>query len=174
MGGMQVILILVVAGLTWTAFWLWVIMAPRSAPGDASAGSGLARLRRVLLPVLVAVGVVAFVASLRGLPYPVVRASVLGPPQVTVNVAAEQWAWTFSQTTLPAAVPIEFVVTSRDVNHGFAIYSPDNQLLAQVQAMPGYTNRLIYTFGQPGSYTIRCLEYCGVPHYAMVTTLTVR
>jgi cytochrome c oxidase subunit 2 len=39
--------------------------------------------------------------------------------------------------------------------------------------MPGYTNRLIYQFDQPGTYTIRCLEYCGIGHQAMLRTLTV-
>jgi cytochrome c oxidase subunit 2 len=69
---------------------------------------------------------------------------------------------------------VEFAVTSQDVNHGLAIYAPDGRLLTQVQAMPGYTNRLLYRFAEPGSYTIRCLEYCGVFHHIMLATLTVR
>ena len=39
--------------------------------------------------------------------------------------------------------------------------------------MPNYTNRLVYRFPAPGSYVIRCLEYCGIAHHVMQTTLVV-
>lgn len=68
---------------------------------------------------------------------------------------------------------VEFRVTSSDVNHGFGIYNAAGTLLTQVQAMPGYTNRLLYTFHQPGLYSILCLEYCGVGHQVMVSQFKV-
>lgn len=72
---------------------------------------------------------------------------------------------------LPKSVPLRhavvFDVTSKDVNHGFGIYAPDGRVVSQVQAMPGYVNHLEVTFTEPGHYTIRCLEYCGIGHAAM-------
>jgi cytochrome c oxidase subunit 2 len=68
---------------------------------------------------------------------------------------------------------VEFRVTSDDVNHGFAIYAPDGLIVTQTQAMPGYTNKLLHTFKEPGTYTVQCLEYCGLGHAPMKTTLQV-
>lgn len=91
---------------------------------------------------------------------------------VVVNVTGKQWAWEIEQRELPADRPIEFRVTSEDVNHGFAIYR-DDTLIAQVQAMPGYTNVLILEFDRPGEYQIQCLEYCGAAHTAMRDQITI-
>lgn len=68
---------------------------------------------------------------------------------------------------------VEFRVTSFDVNHGFGIYDPKGRLIAQVQAMPGYINRLRYRFKEVGTYTIQCLEYCGVAHAYMNAKMEV-
>jgi len=90
-----------------------------------------------------------------------------------VEATGMQWSWQLSQSQLKAGVPVEFRVTSQDVNHGFGIYDASMRMLAQVQAMPGYTNKLLYTFEQPGEYRILCMEYCGVAHHNMLATLTV-
>ena len=39
--------------------------------------------------------------------------------------------------------------------------------------MPGFTNVIRHTFTTPGTYRIRCLEYCGLGHHAMVSQLNV-
>lgn len=90
-----------------------------------------------------------------------------------VDVVGHMWYWQLSSTSLDVGKAIEFRVTSGDVNHGFAIYSPQGHILTQTQAMPGYTNRLVYTFNEPGTYTIQCLEYCGMGHEPMKTTFEV-
>lgn len=69
---------------------------------------------------------------------------------------------------------IEFRVTSVDVNHGFAIYNSENRLIAQIQAMPGYVNRLRHKFKEPGKYNIFCLEYCGMAHQGMRSSFIVK
>ena len=79
-----------------------------------------------------------------------------------------------SNLILPLDEVIEFRVTSLDVNHGLAIYNPGQQLIAQTQAMPGYVNRLRWKFSESGTYTIYCLEYCGVAHQVMKTSFTVK
>jgi cytochrome c oxidase subunit 2 len=78
---------------------------------------------------------------------------------------------------MPSHFPVNrriiFEVTSRDVNHGFGVYDPQGHLIAQVQAMPDYVNYLEVTFHQPGRYTVRCLEYCGIGHAMMEKTISV-
>ncbi|MBS0570042.1 MAG: cytochrome oxidase, partial [Proteobacteria bacterium] len=78
-----------------------------------------------------------------------------------------------SNTTLTAGSPVEFRVTSADVNHGFAIYAPDGRIAIQTQAMPGFTNKILYTFTQPGTYKVMCLEYCGLGHAPMTAQFEV-
>lgn len=90
-----------------------------------------------------------------------------------VDVSGHQWYWEMSTDTVVAGEPVDFRVTGADVNHGFGIYNEDLELVAQVQAMPGYTNKLLYTFEKPGKYHILCLEYCGLAHHAMRRVLTV-
>jgi len=123
---------------------------------------------RVLWGVtLVCIPVVAY--TLTELPY--ARKAIANLGVIEVQAKGYQWYWVLSQTELPVGKQIEFQVTSADVNHGFAIYGPDMKILTQTQGMPGVTNVLRYTFEQPGTYKILCLEYCGVAHHTMMTEL---
>jgi cytochrome c oxidase subunit 2 len=90
-----------------------------------------------------------------------------------VTVTGGQWYWNLDREQVPAGVPVEFRVTSVDVNHGIGLYDPELRLLGQTQAMPGYVNHLRHTFHQPGTYRLLCLEYCGLAHHGMVAELTV-
>jgi cytochrome c oxidase subunit 2 len=69
-----------------------------------------------------------------------------------VRATGAQWAWTIEGPDIVVGKPVEFQVTSTDVNHGFGLYNSDLQMVAQTQAMPGYVNRLRYTFTTPGTY----------------------
>jgi len=91
----------------------------------------------------------------------------------TTQVVAQQWSWMITPSTFKVGQTAEFHVTSKDVNHGFALYDPDFRIVAQTQAMPGYTNVLRYTFTKPGTYQVLCLEYCGVAHHAMMAEVKV-
>lgn len=110
-------------------------------------------------------------------------------PEKIIVVTAQQFAFTLSDESLdrektptetsggialPAGAMVEFRVTSRDVNHGFGIYDPEHTIIAQVQAMPGYVNRLRIRFEKPGTYNVLCLEYCGIAHFIMRTSFEVR
>ncbi len=119
---------------------------------------------------VVVLGVVVAGASLRELPY--LRADAQPPAQV-VNATGHQWYWDLDRDTVVAGQPVEFRVAAEDVNHGFGIYDSDNRMLAQVQAMPGYVNRLQHIFEQPGTYRLLCLEYCGLAHHEMIAELEV-
>lgn len=94
--------------------------------------------------------------------------------RVSIDITAAQFYWKFSQNSVNKGTRVRFRVTSDDVNHGFGLYDPDGKLIAQVQAMPEYTNKLDVTFNKEGQYRIACLEYCGLGHHKMFATFTVK
>ena len=108
--------------------------------------------------------------TLRSTPY---SASSETPGATVVDVMAHQWYWLMSQADVPANRPVVFRVESKDVNHGFGIYNEANQIIAQVQAMPGYVNQLAVQFDTPGTYKVMCLEYCGFVHHNMIAEINV-
>jgi heme/copper-type cytochrome/quinol oxidase subunit 2 len=80
------------------------------------------------------------------------------------------------QVRIKAGETVKFVAHSIDVNHGFGVLSSSNQMdspLMQMQVVPGFDNVFYYTFNKPGTYTVRCLEYCGWNHPYMVSLITV-
>jgi cytochrome c oxidase subunit 2 len=91
----------------------------------------------------------------------------------TVKVVGGQFYWSITPETVPAGSDVVFEVTAADVNHGFGLYDPAGRLIANVQAMPGFTNDLELTLDEPGTYMISCLEYCGLKHHDMMRELEV-
>lgn len=109
--------------------------------------------------------------SLFFLPYSGARGAT-GKPQ-PVAVKGGQFYWIVNpKTVAPGRVHLE--VSAADVNHGLGIYSPKGEMIGSVQAMPGYTNKLDVQLTEPGDYLLSCLEFCGVGHHKMQTTLTVK
>lgn len=144
---------------------------PADAAEAAQANRSSNTLRRSLFLALLLLSIGVTWASLRHFPIPL-QHEPLQAAQV-VDVVGHQWTWDVSQTHLTAGEPVEFRVTASDVNHGFAIYAPDGRIVIQTQAMPGFTNKILYTFHTPGTYKIMCLEYCGVAHHGMTAELDV-
>ena len=167
-------LVFIALGLIWTVSWA-VVVRRTGTPVLAYevVAKGAAVIRRRLFAILGVILLGAMAASIYFFPYRAFAASRLGAPEVKVDVTAKMWQWTLSQTQIPAHKSVEFAVQAVDVNHGFSIYGPDDRLFAQVQAMPGYTNRLVLVFDQPGKYTVRCLEFCGLGHHAMLGSFDV-
>lgn len=93
-------------------------------------------------------------------------------PQV-VHAVANQWYWELTPGEVVAGKPVDFVVTTTDVTHGFAIYDESLHLVTQAQAMPGYTAVLHAKFDHPGTYKVLCLEYCGLGHHNMMAEFRV-
>lgn len=116
----------------------------------------------------------AMIYNLIDLPYDAARANVGASAEVQlVDAVGYQWRWELSRDRLATGQPVEFRITSADVNHGFGIYDTHMRLVAQAQAMPGYTNKLRHTFTEAGTYRILCMEYCGVAHHNMIAELRV-
>lgn len=159
-------------GIAGVALAFLYVIARAGRPAEPAAVQTRAyALRRWVFLALIVLGVVVTGASLR--PFPI--APQHGPSQApqVVQVVGLQWAWQMSSGPIQAGIPVEFAVTGADVNHGFGIYDASDRLLAQTQAMPGITNRLVYTFRHPGKYRIMCLEYCGLAHHAMIREFDV-
>ena len=96
-----------------------------------------------------------------------------GPDPQIEPIEGLQFAWLVPGKPLVAGRPVEFRLTSKDVSHGFAVYTSSGRFLFQVQVTPGKTQIYVYTFKQPGTYKVLCLEYCGLDHDRMQSTLTV-
>ena len=130
------------------------------------------QMRAGLFFVLAVLFGAAMVFTLRALPYDAAKVSAGEAIQV-IRATGRMWQWELSENNVALNQPVEFHVTSVDVNHGFGIYDPDMIIVGQTQAMPGYTNTLRHTFTRPGVYKILCLEYCGLAHHGMQSEFTV-
>jgi cytochrome c oxidase subunit 2 len=148
-----------------------------------------ASANRLRLLFFVSLGIILLtflVLTLPRLPYP---AEASAADRIVLAVG-KQYAWSLTEsttptlanwdtayspvTTVPVGAVVEFRVTTLDVNHGFSLYAPDGTLMAQTQAMPGYVNRLRVVFDAPGTYTVLCLEFCGMGHHRMRGVVEVR
>lgn len=159
---------------TLAAVFAWVaagadVALPNYGPVIAVAYRARVWLFGLAVIVLIAVNA----RTLAELPYVSSRMPAPSAAMVSATAEGEQWAWTVTPNTFKVGQTVEFRVTSKDVNHGFALYDPGLRIVAQTQAMPGYTNVLRYTFAEPGFYQVLCLEYCGVNHHNMKTGINV-
>jgi cytochrome c oxidase subunit II len=93
-----------------------------------------------------------------------------------VTVVGHQWWWEFqypqlgivtaNELHLPAGQPVEFSLQSADVIHSF--WFP--RLSGKTDAIPGHTNRLLFTADQVDEPTLirgECAEFCGGTHAQM-------
>lgn len=110
------------------------------------------------------------------------------PDTLVVKVIGQQWTWTFQYqhlnsdgTTswipspgqvleLPVNRPVEFLVTSQDVLHGFEIL----ELGVRSDANPGQVITIPpVTPTQTGEFSVRCVEMCGLYHSYMWSAVKV-
>lgn len=161
-------LILAAAAMSVFLAVAWSTRLPEQAENEVHRRGYVIRGRWFLFLLLFLLAV--FFGTIPFFPY-LTAAAALQPAE-RVPVVAQQFAFIMPDQ-FPLNRRILFEVTSRDVNHGFGIYNPEGQLIAQTQAMPDYVNYLAVTFNQPGNYTARCLEFCGVGHAVMEKDFTV-
>lgn len=128
----------------------------------------LAEFEKRWLLIVVAVLVALLAATIWFTPY----GKSTPPNAQVVTVGAQQFFWRISPARVHANVPVAFVTRSSDVNHGFGIYR-GHTFIAQIQVVPGKNSTLVHTFTKPGTYTVLCLEFCGVGHGGMRATFEV-
>jgi cytochrome c oxidase subunit 2 len=129
----------------------------------------LADFEKRWLAIVVAILVALLAATIWFTPY---GKSTPSNAQV-VAVNAQQFAWQLNPSTVRVGVPVAFVTRSQDVNHGFGIYK-GHKFIAQIQVVPDRNSTLVHTFHEAGTYTVLCLEFCGVGHHGMVATFQVK
>ena len=164
---------------------LWLIGRATPEESTVSVVSRLYRVRGRYLVVLSVVLIALLALTLPMVPY---RSATSAEPDYIVPVTGRIWSWQLGPVedrngkafasdgpdlVLPLGATVEFQVTSADYNHGFGVYDDTGVIVAQTQAMPGYVNKLVYTFTQPGTYHVLCMEFCGIGHHAMITKFRV-
>ena len=98
-----------------------------------------------------------------------------------VNVDSFQFGWTLTPDRVRTGEQVVFVIRSKDVQHGFGLFD-GTELLKQVNVQGvrpdsgqdfSETQRMTYTFDEPGTYDILCMEFCGVGHHLMTGEVEV-
>jgi cytochrome c oxidase subunit 2 len=151
------------------ACFAWVLSRSRTSVAIDQIAPKAYRLRSKLFWLVIVSGLLIAITTLYPWPHDAYASKV----SRHIDVKARQWSWELSSQEVKVGEVIEFRVTSEDVNHGFGLYNGSKQVLVQIQAMPGFTNKVRYHFEHPGKYEILCLEYCGVAHHGMVAEITV-
>lgn len=93
-----------------------------------------------------------------------------GDNEYEVVMTLEVFNFNPGNIEIPAGSTVTFIMTSKDVVHGFQVV--DTNLNAMV--MPGHIQRVTQTFSKPGEYLVLCNEYCGTGHQHMSTVITVK
>jgi cytochrome c oxidase subunit II len=86
-----------------------------------------------------------------------------------VVMIASTFAFDPPEVTIPQGAEVEFIITSRDVLHGFHVERTN----ANVMLIPGRISRVTATFDEPGEYLFVCHEYCGGGHHLMYGNVIV-
>lgn len=164
---------LVLMGALLAGFLFVALRARERVDDHASLVTRAYRIRAALFWGILLIVTPVMLYSLLDLPYANAGSERRDGAAQVIDVQGRQWAWTLSRSEASAGAPVEFRVTSSDVNHGLGIYDADLRLVAQTMAMPGYVNTLRHTFTAPGTYKLLCLEYCGLIHHSMIAELRI-
>jgi len=164
--------------IPFTIVFLYVILKKSfsdSAPSKSEPGA-YARAEWLWLGLVTFVFVGVNLASIGYMPTVATAKAVASGDKITeVTVTAESWSFDISETKIEVGKPIRFSAKSKDTVHGFAIYHPNGDVLFTMMLMPGMDKptSLVHTFNEPGTYTVRCLEFCGLSHHEMRDEIVV-
>ena len=167
------VIFLVVAGSLAYVTWKF-----RARPGDTAEppqihGNDRLEVLWTLIPFFIVL--VLFGLSAKAL----IQVNRPNPGALKVEVTGYQFWWNFyypelglqnsNELILPAGVPVELEITSKDVIHAF--WAPG--LAGKQDAIPGQTTRLSFTPKEPGNYYGFCTELCGASHARMLFRVLV-
>jgi cytochrome c oxidase subunit 2 len=174
---------------------LWCVVAYRRKEDDVGLPEQLRynvpiEILYTIVPVFMVAVLFFYTARLES-----AQMDVSAKPDVTINVVAKQWNWDFNYieagtyetntmvaltgkpgvaATLPALYlpvnqQVEFVLTSRDVDHSFWV----PQFLRKLDVIPGKVNRFQIKPTEIGTFQGKCAELCGAYHSAMLFQVKV-
>ena len=95
----------------------------------------------------------------------------LGGGQV-VEIDAFMWGYNISDQEVRAGETVRFIMKTLDTIHSVGIYDPEGNVITTVMLMPGMKEQIVLKL-EPGTYTIRCLEFCGPGHSFMSAQIQV-
>jgi cytochrome c oxidase subunit 2 len=164
--------------------------------GRGHEGQGRPRTERVGVRWMVAAGIVVPVVVL--LPILVITMQTLAavtlpsrsvahvdappaPGELVVEVTGRQYWWevryrnvtpqlefeTANELRIPVGQRVVVRLRSKDVIHSFWVPG----LQGKMDLVPGRTNAIVLTAGQPGVWRGQCAEFCGVQHAKMAFTV---
>ncbi|QMV45012.1 cytochrome C oxidase subunit II [Cohnella cholangitidis] len=93
----------------------------------------------------------------------------IGENEYEVVMTLEVFAFAPADIEIPAGSTVHFILTSKDVTHGFEVAGTN----ANAMVMPGYIQKITQKFSEAGEYLVVCNEYCGAGHQVMSTTIKV-
>ncbi|WP_164669540.1 cytochrome c oxidase subunit II [Virgibacillus doumboii] len=94
----------------------------------------------------------------------------VGENRYEVVMTMQAFGFNPSNIEVPAGAEVTFIMTSKDVTHGFQVAGTN----INAMVMPGHIQEITHTFDEPGNYLVLCNEYCGTGHQLMSTTITVK
>lgn len=164
--------------IPFTVVFLYIIFKKSfsgAKPSD-TPHSGYVRAEQLWLGFVTIFFVIVNILSIGYMPtVATAKAEASGAEILEYSLQAESWAYDLPDVAVKVGQPVRFSGKSLDTMHGFAIYHPDGDVLFTMMLMPGLDEptSLVHTFTDPGTYTIRCLEYCGLAHHEMRDELVV-
>lgn len=94
----------------------------------------------------------------------------LAPGRYEATIIAQMFSFVPNEIEVPVGSEVTFVLTSRDVIHGFKVVgTPANMMI-----VPGQISKMTVRFERPGEYLIVCHEYCGAAHQIMAGKVIVK
>ncbi len=145
----------------------------RGAKPAIGTGAGLMIAGGIVLPLLTLPPLTFYGVRLGTL-----HSSAQTPAAVSIEVVAHRFWWEIryadpllpgrvivsaNEIHIPAGVPVDFTLRSRDVIHSFWIPN----LGGKLDAIPGRANRVRLLAARPGLFRGQCAEFCGAQHARM-------
>ncbi|MFX3622768.1 MAG: cytochrome c oxidase subunit II [Ectobacillus sp.] len=93
----------------------------------------------------------------------------VGDNHYQVTIVTQAFSFTPNVIEVPKGAKVDFVVTTKDVVHGFEIAGTNVNMMLE----PGYVSTASQVFDKTGEYLILCNEYCGTGHHMMSAKVKV-
>ena len=95
---------------------------------------------------------------------------VAPPPGSDIYLEGQQFAWR-PVVQLKRGKQYRFLISSRDVQHGFSLVMERHSINFQV--LPGFVTAIRLTPEQVGEFAVVCNEFCGAGHHLMTGRIIV-
>ncbi len=153
-----------------------LIVKSRSKGAGESSERAISRAKTAWLSVVVVLFLAVNLGSIKYIPaISTANALVSEKDIVEVNVEAASWSYNISTQEFTVGQAVRFSAKALDTVHGFAVYDPKGNVVFTMMLVPGVSaSSLIHKFKEPGTYKVRCLEYCGIAHHDMSDEIIVK